>query len=155
MFPDPNDKTKFISCQDGIARREKCPPNSVWNDGMKACSVIITKDNNLYDTKIKNKTKDNTTIYFILKNSTPKNITLIKVYDSADAISLSPNSTFVWRPKFQLKYPTAFIALEGTYRKENLQERLLINGQNMLILSDSPYANKTVFIIHTKGINKI
>lgn len=100
-----------------------------------------------------NKTKSHNLppIYFILKNSTPKNVTLIKVYDSADALYINPNSTLVWKPKSQLKYPTAFVALEGRYNSDNLQKRLLINGQNMLVLTSSPYTNKTVFIIHDKS----
>ncbi|KII67588.1 Kunitz-type serine protease inhibitor IX [Thelohanellus kitauei] len=39
LFPDPSDKSSYITCVDGIAIRQKCPAESFWDEERKSCKI--------------------------------------------------------------------------------------------------------------------
>ncbi|KAF1745547.1 hypothetical protein MXB_4000 [Myxobolus squamalis] len=159
LFKDPSDKSSYITCQDGIAMRQKCPTESFWDDEIKSCKLLdgidfknigISQPLITIDQNSKNNntgyTSSTRTFIIYLKNLAPLYVKVSDKFGLIDSFIVPENSSM--SKAFNLTYGVP-LNLFATSLNDSDSEPLLINGQSIWsVTTGSGVTNTSIIIYH-------
>ncbi|KAF0992329.1 hypothetical protein HZS_5153 [Henneguya salminicola] len=149
LFKDPSDKASYITCQDGIAMRQKCPSDSFWDEDIKSCKPPLGQENlNNIPQHVNgglNNFTGNTSYKVIMRNLSPFPVKVFEKTGKIDSFIVSENSSS--SRGFNLSDETP-LNLYAIPTNDTNHQPLLLNGKTLWPLTIGLNSNITSIIIY-------
>lgn len=159
LFKDPSDKSSYITCEDGIAMRQKCPPESFWDEDIKSCKLTSNVEfkNTNSNTSISTPNTPNniasiknvSNINFIIQNKESFPVILSERKNIFGGIQIPPNG--ILNKTISTEIGSKF-EIFSLFLNETYSELMLVNNQqNYIFLNDGQFST---ILIEIKRQNK-